>query len=165
MSLRYLYTSFDGRINRKRFWTASFIMMAAAMALSFVIFTPIAVMSPGLGGIATLLFSLALLYPALALGVKRLHDRGRSGRLMAVFLAPGISLQVGEFFGLTGSLQIVGGEMIYLPNPFGWALNAAVLGVGIWALVELGIRKGTTGANEYGPDPILAGATSAVAAE
>lgn len=84
MNLRHLYTSFDGRINRKRFWAASLIMMAASMLLSAVIFTPIAVMRPGLDAVAALLLSLALLYPALALGVKRLHDRGKSGQLMAV---------------------------------------------------------------------------------
>lgn len=53
--------------------------------------------------------------------------------------------------------------MIYQPNLLGWALNITVMGVGIWALVELGMLKGTTGANEYGPDPIP-GATSTVAA-
>jgi uncharacterized membrane protein YhaH (DUF805 family) len=153
MNLRYLYTSFDGRINRKRFWIASLIMMFAAMLLSAVIFTPIAVMNPGMDGMVALLFSLALLYPACALGVKRLHDRGRSGRLMAVFLAPGIMLQIGDFLGLTGTLYIGESGMTYLPNLFGWTLNAAVLGVGIWALVELGVLKGTAGPNEYGPDP------------
>ena len=47
MDLRYLYTSFDGRINRKPFW------------------------------IDNLILSLAFLYPSAALGVTRLHDRSK----------------------------------------------------------------------------------------
>src|SRR5690606_36256 len=116
MNLRYLYTSFDGRISRKSFWVASLIMLAAAMLVSMVVFTPIAVTNPGLSELAALLLSLALLYPALALGVKRLHDRGRPAQLMAVFLAPGALLQIGEFFGLTGGLQVVAGETVYALN-------------------------------------------------
>jgi uncharacterized membrane protein YhaH (DUF805 family) len=26
--------------------------------------------------------------------------------------------------------------------------------IGIWALIELGILKGTTGPNQHGPDPL-----------
>ena len=163
MDFRYLYTSFDGRINRKPFWIASLIMMAAAIVLSLVIVTPITLMSPGLGVFISFLISLALLYPVVALGVKRLHDRGKSGQLMAVFLAPSLILQFGDLLGITGSEQVVGGEAIYLPNPLGWLLIAASLGVAIWALVELGILKGTTGPNTYGPDP-LAGTAAQPAA-
>lgn len=163
MDFRYLYTSFDGRINRKPFWIASLIMMGAAIVLSLVIVTPITLMSEGLAAFVSLLISLALLYPVVALGVKRLHDRGKSGQLMAVFLAPSIILQLGDLLGITGSEQVVGGETIYLPNMLGWLLIAVSLGVGIWALVELGILKGTTGPNTYGPDP-LAGTTPQPAA-
>ena len=158
MDFRYLYTSFEGRINRKPFWIASLIMMAAAIVVSLVIVAPATFMSPGLGVFLSLIISLALLYPVVALGVKRLHDRGKSGQLMAVFLAPSIILQLGDLLGITGSARVVGGETIYLPNMLGWLLIMVSLGVAIWALVELGILKGTTGPNAYGPDP-LAGTT------
>ncbi|HUE45986.1 MAG TPA: DUF805 domain-containing protein [Aestuariivirgaceae bacterium] len=162
MDFRYLYTSFEGRINRKPFWIASLIMMAAAIVLSLVIVTPITLMSPGLGVFVALLIWLALLYPVVALGVKRLHDRGKSGQLMAVFLAPSIIVQLGEVLGITGSEQVIGGETIYLPNMLGWLLIAVSLGVAIWALVELGILKGTTGPNAYGPDPLAGTAAQPV---
>ena len=38
----------------------------------------------------------------------------------------------------------------------GWILNLLSLAVGIWALIELGILKGTTGPNQHGPDPLAA---------
>ena len=154
MDFRYLYTSFDGRLNRKPFWIASLIMMAAAIVIALIVVAPFAIVSPGAGAFVSLILTLALLYPVLALGVKRLHDRGKSGQLMAVFIAPSLILQLGELFGLTGTEQLVAGEAIYLPNALGWLLNLVNLGVGIWALIELGVLKGTEGANEYGPDPV-----------
>jgi uncharacterized membrane protein YhaH (DUF805 family) len=163
MDFRYLYTSFEGRINRKPYWIASLILVAAVIVLSLVIVTPITLMSPGLGFFISFLIWLALLYPVVALGVKRLHDRGKSGQLMAVFLAPSIIVQLGDLLGITGSEQVVGGETVYLPNMLGWLLIAVSLGVAIWALVELGILKGTTGPNAYGPDP-LAGTAAQPAA-
>ena len=163
MDFRYLYTSFDGRINRKPFWLASLVMMAAAIVLSLVIVAPVAVISPVLGALLSVLISLALLYPGVALGVKRLHDRGKSGKLMAVFLAPSLILQFGQLLGVTGSEQVIGGEPVYLPNALGWLLIVVSLGVAIWALVELGILKGTQGPNAYGPDP-LAGTAAQPAA-
>jgi uncharacterized membrane protein YhaH (DUF805 family) len=38
-----------------------------------------------------------------------------------------------------------------------WGLIQLVPAIGpIWFLIECGFRKGTTGANQYGPDPLLA---------
>tara|TARA_R100000365_G_C2747358_1_gene77190 strand:+ start:2883 stop:3506 length:624 start_codon:yes stop_codon:yes gene_type:complete len=153
MDFRYLYTSFDGRINRKPFWIASVIMIVAAILFSVVIVLPLSAASPILGALASLVLSLVLLYPAAAIGVKRLHDRGRHGQLMAAFVAPGLILQVGELLGLTGSLQLIAGQSVYLPNTLGWMLNLIAVFVGIWALVTLGFLAGTSGANRYGPDP------------
>ena len=163
MDFRYLYMSFQGRINRKPFWIASLVMMAAAIVLSLAVVAPVAVVSPVLGALLSLLISLALLYPVVALGVKRLHDRGKSGKLMAVFLAPSFILQSGQLLGITGSEQMIGGEPIYLPNALGWLLMVVSLGVAIWALVELGILKGTEGPNAYGPDPLAGSATQPAA--
>lgn len=163
MDFRYLYTSFDGRINRKPFWIASLIMMGVGILLTMVVVAPVAMMSAGLGTFLSLLLSLAFLYPIVALGVKRLHDRGKSGQLMAVFLAPGLLMQLGELLGLTGSQQMIAGEAIHVPNMLGWILILVSFGVAIWALVELGFLKGTAGANAYGPDP-LSGAVTEPAA-
>ncbi|HET7411206.1 MAG TPA: DUF805 domain-containing protein [Pararhizobium sp.] len=155
MDWRYLYTSFDGRINRKPFWLASIVMIIVAIFLSIVIVMPVSAASTTLGALASLVLSLVFLYPALALGVKRLHDRGKSGIFMAIFIAPGLISQAAALFGLTGSEQVLAGQSIYLPNTLGWLLNLLSLAVGIWALVTLGFLKGTSGANKYGPDPLI----------
>ncbi|HVW92779.1 MAG TPA: DUF805 domain-containing protein [Devosia sp.] len=42
-----------------------------------------------------------------------------------------------------------------------WILINIIPVIGwIWALVETGFLKGTTGANQYGPDPLLVGAAA-----
>lgn len=155
MDLRYLYTSFEGRISRKPFWIASLLLVIAAIVGSLVLVTPISVMSATLGALVGLILSLVLLYPAVALGVKRLHDRGKSGRLMAVFVAPGLIVQAGDLLGITGRYQLIAGQSIYMPNTLGWLLNLIVFVVGIWAFVTLGFLKGTSGRNAYGPDPYV----------
>ncbi|HLQ86476.1 MAG TPA: DUF805 domain-containing protein [Salinisphaeraceae bacterium] len=157
MDFRYLYTSFDGRINRKPFWYASIVLIVAAFIVALVVVTPLTVASPTLGALAGLILYLALLYPAIALGVKRLHDHDKSGWLMAVFVAPGLLSQLGSLLGITGSEKIIAGESIFMPNALGWLLTLLALIVAIWALVTLGIRKGTPGPNNHGDDP-LAGA-------
>lgn len=155
MDFHYLFTSFDGRINRKPFWIASLILFLIAIVISIVVVMPISAASATMGGLAGLVLSLALLYPGVALGVKRLHDRGRSGLLMVVFIAPGLVTQLCDLLGITGSYQTIAGHSIHMPNTLGWSLNIVTLGVAIWALVTLGFLRGTSGPNGYGPDPLM----------
>lgn len=154
MDFRYLYTSFDGRINRKPFWMASIALGIVLMILNFIIVMPLVSTNQMLGSLFSLILTLAFMYPLVALGVKRLHDRGKSGRLMAVFIAPGLISQVGSLLGITVSANEIGGETVMLPNVLGSILGLITLVVGIWALVELGIRQGTRGDNAFGPDPL-----------
>lgn len=155
MDFRYLYTSFDGRINRKPFWLACLLMVVAGLILSIVIVMPLSAVSTTLGAVASLILSLAFLYPAIALGVKRLHDQDKPGTLMAVFLAPSLATQLGDLLGMTGSERTIAGQAILLPNTLGWLLNIVTLVIGIWALVTLGFRKGTSGPNSFGADPLV----------
>jgi len=157
MDLRYLYTSFEGRINRKPFWIAGLILMVAGIGTSLLIVAPMAAASSTMGALVGLVLSLAFLYPGAALGVKRLHDRGKPGLLMTVFVAPGLISQLCALLGMTGSQQTIAGQSIYLPNTLGWILNLVTLGVAIWALVTLGFLRGTSGTNAYGPDPLADG--------
>lgn len=161
MDFRYLYTSFEGRINRKPFWIASLILFVIAIVISFAVLMPLSAANATLGALAGLVLWLALLYPGVALGVKRLHDRGKSGLLMAVFIAPSLVSQAGDLLGITGSYQTIAGQSIHMPNTLGWILNLVALGVAIWALVTLGFLKGTSGPNAYGPDPLMGEARQA----
>ncbi len=154
MDFRHLFTAFDGRINRGRFWLGVLILIAVGIVLSLVIVTPLAGVGPRAAAFGSFVIGLAMLYPALAVGVKRFHDRGKPGWLMAIVVAPGLISQLGDVLGITTTTHTFGDEVIAVPNTFGWILIAISLGVAIWALVELGIRKGTDGPNEYGADPL-----------
>ena len=162
MDFRYLYTSFEGRINRRPFWIASLILFVVAIVISFAVLVPISAANATMGALAGLILSLAFLYPGVALGVKRLHDRGKPGLLMAVFIAPGLISQLCDLLGITGSYQTIAGHSIHMPNTLGWILNIVTLGVAIWALVTLGFLKGTSGPNSYGQDPLMSDDRQAV---
>jgi uncharacterized membrane protein YhaH (DUF805 family) len=89
---------------------------------------------------------LVTLYPTAAILVKRLHDRDYSGKHAAWLLGPVVILEVTSLVGLTGD-----------PNHLTWldyALALAIIVVGLAFLIDLGFRRGVTGSNEYGPDPL-----------
>ena len=66
--------------------------------------------------IVLLLFGILVTWISIAVGIKRFHDRNKSGVWILIIFVP-----------LIGSL---------------------------WYLIECGFLKGTTGPNNYGPDPL-----------
>ena len=158
MNFKYLYTSFDGRINRKPFWLGAIGLVVVGLVLSLVVVAPLAAVSASLGKILSLLLSLILLYPGIALSIKRLHDRNKPVGLIWIFVAPGLIYQVVDLLGLATRTMSVQGQVMPVPTAIGIVLMLVSLGVGIWALITLGIRKGTAGPNPHGPDPLAAGA-------
>ena len=74
-SLRWLLLSFEGRIGRRSWWLwGAAVMIGAAMYLTVVL------RIAGVGKDTTdLLVNLLLFWPALAISVKRWHDRDKQG--------------------------------------------------------------------------------------
>ena len=66
-----LLFSFEGRIRRSHFWIGWLICLGIGVVAGWL---------PIIGG----LISIALIWPNLAISVKRLHDMGKSGWLVAV---------------------------------------------------------------------------------
>ena len=81
MTLKQLFTVFDGRINRQTFWICFGIFFAISFVLYLVFFLLI---SP----ILFYLAALALIYPQVAVGCKRFHDMGKSGWMQLIGLIP-----------------------------------------------------------------------------
>ncbi len=75
------YATFSGRASRPEFWWFFLFQILASVAASM------------LGDTVAALVSLALLLPALAVGVRRLHDIGKSGWWQLLVLT-GIGLLV-----------------------------------------------------------------------
>ncbi|MBV9347820.1 MAG: DUF805 domain-containing protein [Pseudolabrys sp.] len=129
-----LLFTFDGRINRGRYWTAVVIAIVYMIAL-FVLGMLIGFLGM-LGLIVIFLLYIPMILAGIAVGIKRLHDRDKSGWwLLAFYLGPAL-------------LTWLGGV---LNAPFIFSL--ASLAVSIWAIVELGFLAGTPGPNQYGPEP------------
>ena len=78
------YVGFTGRARRKEYW------MFALFYLLFMIILQIAasILGDRVGAILMSLFGLAHLLPAIAVGIRRLHDTDRSGWWLLIAFVP-----------------------------------------------------------------------------
>jgi uncharacterized membrane protein YhaH (DUF805 family) len=129
-----LLFGFQGRINRAKYWIATVTYISVTIALVglgfFFRFNTIFFI------IAAIAFT-AVTVSGIAVGLKRLHDRDMSGWWLLVFyLLPAVLDGIGRAIGIPVIFSLAGSA------------------VSIWALVVLGFLRGTSGANQYGPDPL-----------
>lgn len=68
------YANFNGRARRSEYWYFALLNIIISLVLSFVL----TFISPTLG-LAANLYSLAVLIPSIAVGIRRMHDVGKSG--------------------------------------------------------------------------------------
>lgn len=128
------FFSFRGRVGRREYWLTvivSWVVLFAAGTLAAV-----------LGGfgliVAVPLFGLVL-WATLAILVRRLHDRGRSGWWLLLMLGPVLTL---SFLGAAASTadKDAGAFFQLLSFPFS-----------LWILIDLGCLPGKPGVNRFGP--------------
>jgi uncharacterized membrane protein YhaH (DUF805 family) len=133
-----LLFGFQGRINRAKYWIAVVIYLVGWIIIGGIAWALVFSISYILGAIIGVLFLIASVVSGIAVGIKRLHDRDKSGWwLLLFYLAPGILDGIGRSIG-----------------DIGFVLSLVGLAISIWAIVELGFLRGTTGPNQYGPDPL-----------
>jgi uncharacterized membrane protein YhaH (DUF805 family) len=141
MNLLTMLFDYRGRINRAGIWLTALIWFVVFI-LAFGAGMAMGSMSAAYN--LALVASIPIIVSSLAVGIKRMHDRNKSAWWLLVF------------FGIPGVLWL-------LPVLIGYDENASIVGmvlqhVGLaillWALVELGILRGTIGGNPYGPDPL-----------
>jgi uncharacterized membrane protein YhaH (DUF805 family) len=135
----YLLNSFNGRISRKPFWIA---FGAATVANVLACYVADKIDGDRLSAIVDLAFT----YPQFAIATKRAHDRDLPIWPLIVFFAANAVLDLFDVLGLSGTGD--NPSMVSMAV----ALLFAVLAIGL--LIELGFRKGTTGSNRHGPDPL-----------
>lgn len=142
-----LFLSFEGRTRRSHFWVGWLILLGVGVVAGWI---------PVLG----FLISLALIWPNLAITVKRLHDMGRSGWFV---LIPVLVNLVG---GIIAAIMIGVGVLaqhssLEAEDPFAFfAIMAPAFGIiALIALLDLifllwiGVTDGQRGDNRFGPDP------------
>jgi uncharacterized membrane protein YhaH (DUF805 family) len=142
MDWAYLLNSFDGRIGRKTFWIA---MAAITLAEIFGHLLAEEIQGDRLSAIVDLAFT----YPEFAIALKRAHDRNLPLWLLITFFGASALLDLFTVLELTGTEDEPSIVSLVIALPF------TVLSLAL--LVELGFRKGTTGPNQYGPDPLAPG--------
>lgn len=105
------YVDFSGRAQRQEYWMFVLFNIIIGLVLGVV---------EGLVGMESnalaVLYSLAVLLPGIAVGVRRLHDTGRTGLWLLFAFVPLIGWLVLLFFFVTDSQP---GSNAYGPNPKG----------------------------------------------
>jgi uncharacterized membrane protein YhaH (DUF805 family) len=139
MDWAYLLNSFEGRIARQTFWIA---MAAVTVAEIFGHLIAETVQGDRLSAIVDLAFT----YPEFAIAVKRAHDRNLPLWILIVFFGGGAMLDLLTVLDLTGTKE--------QPSVFSLLIAVPFTVLGLALVVELGLRRGTIGPNQYGPDPL-----------
>jgi uncharacterized membrane protein YhaH (DUF805 family) len=153
MDWKTLLFSFGGRINRAKYWLTMLIYAVVWVIYLVIVVILTSVSRDALGGatgrsivLIGLIGSMVILgffglWSSLAVAIKRLHDRNKSGWWLLLFwLVP----------NLLGSVPMSAAGTV-----FGTLVVAlASFVIFIWGFVEIGCLKGTTGPNDYGPDPL-----------
>ncbi len=108
-----LLFSFDGRINRAKFWSGVGAVFVGYLVI-YVLF--LAIDSGALRAILGLLY-LGFIWPSLAISIKRWHDRDKSGWWVLIGIIP----IIGPIWALieTGFLEGTNGPNQHGPDPLG----------------------------------------------
>jgi len=146
MNFASLFMSFEGRISRKPFWLGLLSLLILGLIILLGSLYVAGERDYPVIRFNILVIEVALLYPLLAVGVKRLHDRNRPGYTALVFVLPWLLHQVTNLVGITGDPTAI--------NAIDIAFILINLVLFVWFVVDLGVLRGTRGPNVYGPDPL-----------
>jgi len=145
MNFGNLYTSFEGRISRKPFWIGFIPLVAVMIGILFLSLYAVGEQDLWVFRLNKFIVMLIFMYPLMALGVKRLHDRGRPGYVVIFFFVPWLLHQITNLVGLTGDATSLNSlDLIFI------SLNMLI---SIWFFVDLGLLRGQRTTTQYGPDP------------
>ena len=178
------FTSLEGRIGRQSWWIGAIILLVVQIVVGLLILPLVGVsMMPNIAAIMAdpnnvdaaaiansvaasmrtaswigVVLALIFAYPIAALGVKRRHDKDNSGLDVWIFVGLLVLSPLLQALGLATTMAEVpmGGSTVSMPVPslVGVIVSIIVFVYLIYLLVVLGFLKGTTGPNQYGPDPL-----------
>jgi uncharacterized membrane protein YhaH (DUF805 family) len=151
---RSVLFSFNGRIDRKRYWIALGLQATFALIYGGVLsgIVEAGTLERGASELnyrvwqtaaLTILIAVPVGVSATAIGVKRLHDRNRTGWwLLGSYLPAVAGIAIANWPAVQDNIRIWLGTLVVLP------LLA-------WIFIDLGCRRGTIGPNRFGDDPII----------
>jgi uncharacterized membrane protein YhaH (DUF805 family) len=144
------YFSPRGRISRSQYWLRFFLPV-------FIIGIILRAIADAGGGreleILPAIFELLVLWPGIAVLIKRIHDRNKSGSLVWVLYGPMIPAIL--LLILAIAVAAAGNREAAIGLSVGSGVLWVVVAlVSIWFFIEFGCMRGTIGANRFGPDPV-----------
>lgn len=92
--LKDKYATFSGRAARSEYWGFALFSVIASSILTVI---DTAIFGSDFGVLGPI-FSIAVLVPSIAVGVRRLHDLGRSGWWLLIILIPLIGILILLYF-------------------------------------------------------------------
>jgi len=141
---------FRGRIGRRQYWISTLLYLIVSIVGAAILVvlaslnynagdtvTDVTIAGFILLGIAMTAFVFVIVTGLASTGVRRLHDRGKTGYWLALYyLLP-------SMLAKNAGMDIAG-------------LASGLVSVGIlaWAIVDLGIMRGEAGGNAFGPNPL-----------
>jgi uncharacterized membrane protein YhaH (DUF805 family) len=142
MDWGHLFFNFNGRINRGKYWLAMLVYGGIYIVLAVLGYvTDQSAIYQAING----MLNIVIFISSLAVGVKRLHDRSKSGwYLMLFYIVPGLLVTAAIVIGILMEDYMMIASV----------LGLAAFAIGVWAFVEMGCLRGSIGPNQYGPDPI-----------
>lgn len=156
MDSTYLFTSTKGRISRAKWWAGEFTL--------FVAFSGGALIGhhTAIGQTISSLIWIVLYLPKYPLAAKRFQDRNKPGTTALYGYIPSvIAAGLLSFAPVRDDPRTVDVPIGDVVVSFYWNTNivgticfAILVGVALWLLIELGLRRGTPGPNRFGPDPL-----------
>ncbi len=149
MNFGQLFFGFSGRINRGKYWLAVLIFVIISLVMATIGYFAEEAMAFQL---LNLVVSIGVLVSSIGVGIRRLHDRDKSGWwLLLFYLVPSLMSAIGAAFFFYGIGAEASGSII--ASVIFFVIGFAVL---VWAFIELGCLRGTLGPNRFGPDPLVA---------
>jgi uncharacterized membrane protein YhaH (DUF805 family) len=141
---------FHGRIGPRKYWIAT-LLYALVWLLGTLILVILASLNYNppndtitnstivgfvLLSVAMIVFSVTIAAGLASTGVRRLHDRGKSGYWLILY------------YVLPSMLARYAGS-----NDVGLILWLVILGILIWTIIDLGVLPGEVGSNAFGSEP------------
>lgn len=145
------YANFSGRARRSEYWYFALANIIIGILLSVLDNVLGLKVGTSNSGVLSGLYNLAIFIPGLAVSVRRLHDIGKSGKLLLLFY--------GIIF-VSVIVMVISGFTVFMSGNFSmsslgvafFAPLLVVLAMSIWMLI-LFCTEGDQGPNKYGFDP------------
>jgi uncharacterized membrane protein YhaH (DUF805 family) len=144
MNLTHYLFGFHGRATRSEWW----LFVLIFFVYNFVVTALCVYIFGFLGLLIGWVLMIVLLWPALAISERRLHDRGKSGWWLLLFYLTPIILGSAKLW-LTGEMGVRGYKD---PTTVATIISFASLAITLWGLIEMGVLPGQHGDNKFGPD-------------